>query len=292
LAGSHSGPPFCEKNKQEKSMKTKFIALKVVVLAIAFVAAATFPTGTSANHSWNGYHWARTSNPFTIKLGDSVSSQWDSYLATAASDWNASSVLNTTVIASNGTSARKCTPTAGRVEVCNTTYGRNGWLGIASIWASGQHITQGSVKMNDTYYNTAQYNTPAWRRLVMCQEIGHTFGLDHQDENFSNTNLGTCMDYTNDPDGGQQGASNEHPNTHDYQELDLIYQHLDSTSTVGFTIGQSPQDIDTNDPREWGMAIRANNAGRPIFFERDFGNGRRLFTFVYWAEEPRGNRPD
>jgi hypothetical protein len=40
----------------------------------------------------------------------------------------------------------------------------------------------------------------------MCQEVGHTFGLDHQDENFNNTNLGTCMDYTNDP------STNQHPN--------------------------------------------------------------------------------
>jgi hypothetical protein len=27
------------------------------------------------------YHWARTSNPFTLKLGDNVSSAWDSYSA-------------------------------------------------------------------------------------------------------------------------------------------------------------------------------------------------------------------
>ena len=26
------------------------------------------------------------------------------------------------------------------------------------------------------------------RQLVMCQEIAHDFGLDHNDENFSNTN--------------------------------------------------------------------------------------------------------
>jgi len=27
----------------------------------------------SATHSWGGYHWARTANPFTIKLGNNVS---------------------------------------------------------------------------------------------------------------------------------------------------------------------------------------------------------------------------
>ena len=63
------------------------------------------------------------------------------------------------------------------------------------------HITQAITKLNDTYFNTAAYNTPAWRRLVTCQEIAHNFGLDHQDEAFDNPNLGLCMDYTSDPGG-------------------------------------------------------------------------------------------
>src|SRR6266571_1036837 len=106
----------------------------------------------------------------------------------------------------------------------------NGWLGVAQIWVSGLHIIQGTVKLNDTYFNTSTYNKPEWRNLVMCQEVGHTFGLDHQDTNFSNTNLGTCMDYTSNPLGP---PDNEHPNQHDYDELVTIYNHLDSTTTVG-----------------------------------------------------------
>jgi hypothetical protein len=54
---------------------------------------------TSANHSWNGYHWARTANPFTVKLGDNVSGAWDAVLATTSADWTQSQVLNTTVVA-------------------------------------------------------------------------------------------------------------------------------------------------------------------------------------------------
>src|SRR3989344_8585733 len=104
--------------------------------------------------------------------------------------------------------SRVCRATNGRVEVCNSKYGNNGWLGIAQIWVTGgEHITQGVVKLNDTYFNKSPYNTPAWRNLVMCQEVGHTLGLGHVDEIFNNTNLGTCMDYTNDPDGGEGGAS-------------------------------------------------------------------------------------
>jgi hypothetical protein len=103
--------------------------------------------------------------------------------------------------------------------VCNAKYGNNGWLGIASIWISGSHITQGTVKMNDTYFNTATYNKPSWKQMVLCQEIGHTFGLDHQDENFNNQNLGTCMDYSNDPARDDGQGNNLHPNAHDYNQL-------------------------------------------------------------------------
>src|SRR5206468_5527238 len=119
------------------------------------------------------------------------SSAWDSYLATTSSDWSASSVLNTTIVAGSA-KPRNCRPTSGRVEVCDASYGNTGWLGVAQIWISGgTHITQGTVKLNDTYFNTATYDTPGWRNLVTCQEVGHTFGLDHQDTNFDNKNLGT-----------------------------------------------------------------------------------------------------
>ena len=271
-------------------MKTRTNSVAFLLALAVLGAILTAPASSFANHQWGNYHWARTSNPFTVRLGDNVTSEWDGYLSVASSDWTSSTVLNSPVVPGSGTSARKCNPTAGRVELCNTTYGRNGWLGIASIWANGDHITQGTVKMNDTYYQMAQYNTPAWRQMVMCQEIGHTYGLDHQDENFSNYNLGTCMDYTNDPDGGSQyGPSNLHPNQHDYDELVTIYSHLDNTTTVGNAAVANGQNIDTNDPGQWGRATAFNNAGRGVRFERDLGNGVKLFTFVYWAEAPRGN---
>jgi hypothetical protein len=112
--------------------------------------------------------------------------------------------------------------------VCNRTYGNNGWLGLATIWTvSGTtHIAQATTKLNDTYFNSPPYNTSAWRALVACQEIGHDFGLDHQDENFNNANLGTCMDYTNNP------SSNQHPNQGDYDQLECIYDPADRGRTL------------------------------------------------------------
>lgn len=259
--------------------------------AVAILSVSTFATIVSASHSWGGYHWARTVNPFSLKLGDNVSSAWDARLVATSADWSISFVLDTGIVPGQS-NVKRCSPTNGRVEVCNKTYGKNGWLGIASIWASGSHITQGTVKLNDTYFNTAKYNTTAWRQLVMCQEVGHTFGLDHQDEIFTNTNLGTCMDYTNDPDGTLSGQlSNEHPNAHDYDMLDTIYAHLDSITTLLSKIsgisGTAPvriPDIDTENPSEWGKVVRKSRDGKSSLHERDFGNGQKVFTFVIWAE--------
>ena len=244
----------------------------------------------SANHSWGSYHWARTDNPFTLQVGDNVGSAWDSYLNTAISDWSASTVLNLVKVA-GGTRPRQCKATTGRIEVCNDAYGNNGWLGIARISVNGSHITAATTRVNDSYFNTATYNTPAWRRLVMCQEVGHDFGLDHQDETFNNPNLGTCMDYTNDPDGGGfYGKTNEHPNAHDYDQLITIYRHVDGTSTVGsFGVAVGAQDKE-NEPDNWGQLVRSSRNGRVQIYELELGNGRRIFTHVFWADPDADSR--
>src|SRR3989344_1489370 len=258
---------------------------KLLALAFTSVLFLTSAPLVSADHSWGNYHWARTANPFPLKLGDNVNSTWDSYLGTTSTDWSVSSVLDATIVA-GGTNPKNCRPTGGRVEVCNSKYGKNGWLGIAQIWVSGLHITQGVTKMNDTYFNTTTYNKPAWRNLVVCQEVGHTLGLDHQDEIFNNANLGTCIDYTNDP------STNQHPNQHDYDELAIIYAHLDSFNTALQSIlggGSSKpagvgQDIDLNDPSAWGKAVKQDAHGNNSLYERDLGNGNKVFTFVVWAK--------
>jgi hypothetical protein len=249
--------------------------VKLAVIAVASVMMLA-PTAVQANHSWGGYHWARTSNPFTLMLGDNVNSTWDPILRTTSSDWSQSTVLDTTVVAGTVTRPKTCKAKAGRVEVCNARYGTNGWLGVATISITGgTHITQGTVKLNDSYFDTAKYNTTAWRNLVSCQEVGHTFGLDHQDENFSNANLGTCMDYTNDP------STNQHPNQHDYDELVLIYTHLDSTTTVGAAVPSGSQV--GNSPSSWGRQVSGSRSSGQSTYVRDFGHGNLVVTHVTWA---------
>jgi hypothetical protein len=263
---------------------------------ITFAGALLLADGSTANHSWGGYHWARTSNPFNLKTGDNVDAKWDAYLDEAIVDWNQSAEINLVEVA-GGARPKNCRPTSGRIEVCNATYGNTGWLGIAQIWISGgTHITQGITKLNDTYFNTATYNKPAWRRLVTCQEIAHDFGLDHQDENFDNKNLGSCMDYTSDPDGtGANGPlSNEHPNAHDFQQISTIYAHLDSTTTVGASLpGSAPSamtDLEADGPGQWGRLVKSTRNGRAQTFELDFGRGNKIVTHVFWADPDRDGR--
>lgn len=247
---------------------------------------------TIENHAWSTYHWARTSNPVKLKIGDNVSSVWDSssapHLDTTIADWNKSNELEN-ARTTGGTNPKNCRATNGRVEVCNSKYGNNGWLGIASIWVNGSHIYQGTTKLNDTYFNTSTYNKPAWRNLVMCQEVGHDFGLGHQDENFENPNLNTCMDYTSNP------VSNEHPNQHDYDQLAEMYSHNDPSTTIGQT-SASDENEPGNGPPAWGREIFRSSDGRESIYEKDLGKGKKKLTHVLWtlekAAQHRGGGPD
>lgn len=270
-------------------------------MIVAGLLAAALPAALLANHSWGSYHWARTANPFDLKVGNNVTTTaWNSAFDQSIVDWSQSSVLNLTEVAGT-VNPKTCKATTGRVQVCNARYGNNGWLGIAGISASGSHITKGYVKLNDTYFNTATYNSAAWRNLVTCQEIGHTLGLDHQDETFDNPNLGTCMDYTNSPN------SNQHPNAHDYNQLETIYSHLDSTTTVGALAdyvdsattagGSQPEgafavvdQLDQNHPAAWGRLVHRSPSGGVETYVLDLGNGHRQITVVTWTLEEAARR--
>ncbi|MDH3493507.1 MAG: hypothetical protein OEM82_08155 [Acidobacteriota bacterium] len=263
------------------------------LVAVAFCAVIFFASNkVEADHQWGNYHWASTSNPDNLLLGNNLSSQWYPSFVQSISDWNASTVIGVSETA-GGTRPRQCRITAGRIEVCNDSYGNTGWLGIAGISVSGTHITGAYVKLNDTYYNNPPYNTAPWRNFVMCQEIGHAFGLDHQDEAFNNTNFGTCMDYTNDPVGP---PNNEHPDGHDYQQLELIYNHTDGgggdptptpspTPCRGRGCNGNGADIDFGDSREWGQVVERDDSGRPILYVRNLGNGKKHFTHVFPVPE-------
>ncbi|MFH0343848.1 MAG: hypothetical protein ACHBNF_17395 [Chromatiales bacterium] len=247
------------------------------------LALATVPSSASAAHAWGSFHWARTANPFTLKLVRKMTSTWYSYLDLASAAWTISPKLNTTIVlgANDAASRQACATVAGRTVVCNFPYGLTGWLGLATIWLDGNnHIVQGTAKMNDSYSWS-----PGNRQLVVCQEVGHTFGLAHQDEGFGNANLGTCMDYTSLPFGPPNNLA---LNQHDLAQLNAIYAHLDGYTTLTQTslaaaLPFGSESIDFNQPDQWGTLLESVNDGRTEVYERDLGDGYKVVNFVIWA---------
>jgi hypothetical protein len=235
--------------------------IRVSVATLVLVVAAGFGAAqASASHAWGNYHWARASNPFTVPLGDRVTADWDSRLARAAGDWSRSSVLDSPVVAGTGNG---CKAANGRIQVCNDTYGFNGWLGLAQIWVRSSHIVRATTKMNDSYLSSPTYSDTN-KQHVMCQEVGHGYGLGHQDE--SGADLNTCMDYSN-------ALDNPSPNAHDYQQLETIYNsHVDSG-------GQASAAVPTGS----GRVVHTRDGLHTSYTVRDLGNGFHLHEFISWA---------
>lgn len=217
----------------------KFTRLATAIAGAAILLGASITA--NATHSWNNYHWARTTSSFTLQTLDSTAANgnanWPQLLGLSASDWTSSTKLDLNLVsyANDSRSRKKCAAVSGKIRVCNASYGKNGWLGLASINLDGNgHISQGTAKMNDSYSSTWT-SDPNEARHVMCQEVGHTFGLDHQSTDGSSQ--GSCMDYSSSPNSTR-------PNAHDYDQLVTIYSHTDSynsssmSSAAALTRGQ------------------------------------------------------
>ena len=208
--------------------------MKLNRLAVAMIGAAVVLTASltaNATHSWGNYQWGRTSQDFPLQVIDSNTPDWDGELAQTLTDWSKSTAFNLSVTGYDDSSRTRklCRAVSGKIRSCNASYGNNGWLGLASINISGDHITQGTSKMNDSY--SAQFAVQNQRDHVMCQEIGHLFGLGHTSEDGSSQN--TCMDYS-------QSSTSTRPNQHDYDLLASKYAHLDSINTYSTSMAATP----------------------------------------------------
>ncbi|MDQ3914443.1 MAG: hypothetical protein M3323_03795 [Actinomycetota bacterium] len=197
-------------------------------IAVAFaglIALVVLTSSAGASHSWENFHWARAANPATLEVVDSVVGEWDSYLTPAVADWNRSSVveLNVTPGGDSVVERTACLPISGKIRVCNAKYADPTWLGLATVWLDGDHIRQATAQVNDTWFDTEFYNDPNAKRHVLCQEVGHDFGLDHT------YTEPTCMDDVN----GLFDPAFVSPGSHDYEQLDAIYAHLDGASGGG-----------------------------------------------------------
>jgi hypothetical protein len=279
------------------------VTKKFLSAASIVFAASLLTSTTNADNSWGSYHWARTSSSFDLTVVNSTTSEWDSYVGVAISDWSRSTKLTMVEDPYGSTSKkdrRQCKGPSGQIRICNLAYGQTGWLGIAGISIdANNHITKGYTKLNDTYFSMIFYNNFSWKQSVTCQELGHNVGLHHQDQDFNNDPLldllgvGSCMDYQNPPFA--------QPNTHDYAQLETIYDdHLDTDNSYasgGSGGGGGGDGGGCNAPKGkgcnksgvgenngdigWGMSL--GRRGQLETFIRIDRDGTRHVTHVIWA---------
>lgn len=266
---------------------------RTALSALVALVTAGIASSSLADHSWGGYHWARTTSSFDLQVINSTTAEWDGYVSQAVGDWSVSSAFNMVEDINGDTSSktrRQCRGGEGTVRICNLAYGNNGWLGIAGISLdSNGHITTGYTKLNDTYFSTSFYDNFSWRQSVTCQELGHNVGLDHQDENFDNSSLFSCMDYQDPP--------YEYPNAHDYDQLEAMYAHPDSYDSYASGDGDGGGDgggngcnappgkgcnkAGPNGAVGWGVSL--GRRGNSETFMRIDPDGTVHLTHVTWA---------
>jgi len=273
----------------------KFLSAVSIVFALSLLTSTT-----NADNSWATYHWARKASSFDLTVINSTTGDWALYyVPQALSDWSLSTKLDMVEDPNGSTSKkvrRQCKGPSGQVRICNLAYGQTGWLGIAGISIDANaHITKGYTKLNDTYFRMSFYNQPDWKQSVTCQELGHNVGLHHQDVDFNNQSLSSCMDYQNPPFA--------QPNAHDWDQLATIYGHLDTYDSYWMSDGGGgggSSDPDgggckappgkgcnksgiggNNGDIGWGMSL--GRRGQLETFIRIDPDGTRHITHVTWA---------
>ncbi|MEK6829992.1 MAG: hypothetical protein AABY15_07790 [Nanoarchaeota archaeon] len=176
-----------------------------------------------AQHSWNNFHWADTNLNPTV-LDKTTSNLWKiNTVENATNEWTSlGTPLKPTMLLSISKSSK------GDITV-NEQFSVD-WLGLARVFIDENgHITKGEVKLNTTFLEG--YGNVVSDH-VLCQELGHILGLDHNRNQFdtcmndcalmqTKEEWLNCLNYLN----------SDKPNLHDTEQLNLIYNHTDTVNS-------------------------------------------------------------
>lgn len=194
---------------------------------VILVGACSFETGDvgEANqdlHAWGTYHWA------SDDLTPTVSDRTRNAALTGAT------ALDVAHWASLGTPIQPSMSARRQAPVTVVEGFSNDWLGLAQIWIEDGHIVKGKVSLNTTFLLGDPRFMPEATAHVLCQEMGHIWGLGH-----NRNDLDTCMnDCATAVTEADWLACLNHPdgvntNAHDVEQLLLAYDGHDDGSTGG-----------------------------------------------------------
>jgi predicted Zn-dependent protease len=198
-----------------------------LVIALCLLATVGMPLASglpSEASGTNSYRWAVKQTPFTVMAGANLTGDWPDIMQTAVNQWDKNDTVTIKKV-SGSTGAQNCSPTTGRIEICNWNYGtQEGWLGLTRLYFNdrGDRIEAATLQLNDSFFNqkNGQYNDYNARLHTMCHEMGHTVGLDHVDTT-------SCMN-----DSQYAVFHYVKPISKDFRELARIYKNTDSYTTV------------------------------------------------------------
>ena len=195
-------------------MKRTGLRRTLLIGVLAFGALLVGATIASADHSWNGYHWPDGNLSPTVVNESAPTDVFD--VPAAVQEWAALATPIQPGMASGST---------GDVEVVMKRMNAR-WLGVARIWVGdADHIQRGRVELNQLYLNSLTLDE--WDH-VLCQELGHIWGLGHNPDGATGGTLDdTCMN------GAEHLGDYTSPNSHDTDQLNLIYNHTDVSDGGG-----------------------------------------------------------
>eukprot|EP00588_Corethron_pennatum_P009711 CAMPEP_0194272752 /NCGR_PEP_ID=MMETSP0169-20130528/6229_1 /TAXON_ID=218684 /ORGANISM="Corethron pennatum, Strain L29A3" /LENGTH=518 /DNA_ID=CAMNT_0039015491 /DNA_START=178 /DNA_END=1734 /DNA_ORIENTATION=- len=215
-----------------------------------------------------------------LTVANACSSDWDEHFSEAVSEWDRLGEKlemygNVDILELTKKEVGRdveCSQSPGLLKVCNGNYGDTGWKGINEVRIQGGYISSSVAKMNEFYLgdeNGEGLGVSAFetkkklmneRRYTMCHELGHGLGLGHQDTDFLNADLNTCMDYTSRP------WNNLIPNEEDFVKLGHLYGGDNFVTIVDLNSSSKDQETQTtaSEAEITTDSSNSNNNGRSL----------------------------